>query len=188
MTVWERFWAKVNKTEGCWLWTGAKQGKYGALTIPGRREPLRAHRLSWELHNGPIPDGLWVLHHCDNPPCVKPEHLFLGDRRDNMLDAAAKGRICTIGKARLTHCQRGHPLEETAYRDPKGHRRCRTCNNITAKSRRKPRGQCSSCGFRFQMRADGTVQQHWLYSGAEKLLCPGGCKPIRARGERAKGE
>lgn len=53
---------------------------------------IKAHRVSWELHNGPIPDGLWVLHHCDNPSCVRPDHLYLGDAADNARDRARRAR------------------------------------------------------------------------------------------------
>lgn len=89
----DRFWAKVEKTATCWLWTGAKYGGYGRLN-PGKHSgvPLRAHRVSWELHYGPIPQGMVVCHRCDNPSCVRPDHLFLGSHEDNMLDAVRKGR------------------------------------------------------------------------------------------------
>lgn len=87
-----RFWRNVKKTDTCWLWTGtfAAHG-YGQV----RRGPARymAHRASWELNVGPIPAGLHVLHHCDNPPCVNPAHLFLGTHSDNMRDAVKKGRL-----------------------------------------------------------------------------------------------
>jgi hypothetical protein len=88
----ERFWAKVAKTETCWLWTGVSTPRrYGLLWQT--KQPILVHRFSYELHYGPIPDGLWVLHTCDTPACVRPEHLFLGTNSDNMLDAAAKGRM-----------------------------------------------------------------------------------------------
>lgn len=88
----ERFWSHVVKTETCWLFNGGKTKDYGVLN-DGNGNNVRANRFSWELHNGPIPHGLWVLHKCDNPPCVNPDHLFLGDRSANMKDAAAKGRL-----------------------------------------------------------------------------------------------
>src|SRR5207245_434991 len=89
-----RFWAKVNKTEGCWLWTSAIKGnwvKYGAFS-PRRNVQCYAHRLSWELAFGPIPAGMFVLHRCDNGLCVRPDHLKLGTHEDNMADMVAKGR------------------------------------------------------------------------------------------------
>lgn len=93
-----RFWANIVKGEAneCWGWVGYRcttRGGYGALS--GEKPPYRpvsAHRLSYEIHKGPIPDGLCVLHRCDNPPCTNPEHLFLGDRGDNARDMARKGR------------------------------------------------------------------------------------------------
>lgn len=85
------FWAMVVKTEGCWEWTGAKfKTGYGAVNIGHRI--VTTHRRSWELTNGPIPEGLFVLHHCDNRPCVRPDHLFLGTHQDNMTDMVSKGR------------------------------------------------------------------------------------------------
>jgi HNH endonuclease len=86
-----RFLQKINKTNGCWIWIGAKHGcGYGAMKANGRQ--VDAHRLSWEIHNGPIPANTQVLHRCDVRGCVNPKHLFLGTQRDNVLDAVNKGR------------------------------------------------------------------------------------------------
>ena len=133
-TITERFWTKVEKSDGCWIWKGSRHHNgYGYLHRGGHtdRHPARAHRFSWEIHNGPIPVGLWVLHRCDNPPCVRPDHLFLGTRKDNMVDCAAKGRVCTIGKSRMTECGRGHAFTTSnTYVRSNGHRQCRACDSF----------------------------------------------------------
>lgn len=91
-----RFESKFEKTSGCWLWLGAKHAKgYGHFKMPtgkgdGRVE--KAHRIAYSLYVGEIPRGLMVLHKCDTPACVNPDHLFLGTNDDNMKDMVAKGR------------------------------------------------------------------------------------------------
>ena len=107
-TLAKRFWAKVLKTDGCWLWAGSRSGKgYGKIHVstPGgprgqdgraSRKMLFAHRVAWELTYGAIHDGLEVLHNCpggDNPRCVNPAHLVLGTHADNMRDAGLKKQM-----------------------------------------------------------------------------------------------
>lgn len=96
-----RFWSHVKKDGPipshcpelgpCWIWTGGTNADgYGRIGRAGTK--ILAHRFSWELHNGPVPDGFHVLHHCDNPPCPNPAHLFLGTDADNVHDMLSKGR------------------------------------------------------------------------------------------------
>ena len=96
MTLVKRFWAKVKKNgpNECWLWQASKTSHgYGKIGSGGKYGPsLRAHRVSYEIHYGSIPNGLNVLHTCDNPPCCNPGHLFLGTQSINNWDRAKKGR------------------------------------------------------------------------------------------------
>lgn len=91
----ERFWRQVEKTDTCWWWNGREKSKagYGQIGLGGRggRQQL-VHRFSYELHNGPITDGRLVMHSCDNPRCVNPAHLSLGNHSENAIDAVQKGR------------------------------------------------------------------------------------------------
>ena len=91
----DRFWPKVQKSEGCWFWIAGGDGPDGYGRIREGRAGSRfllAHRVAWELTYGPIPDGLFVCHHCDNRRCVRPDHLFLGTADDNNKDMQRKGR------------------------------------------------------------------------------------------------
>lgn len=91
LTPSERFLKHVHKTATCWLWCGTvKAHGYGVIRIDTKL--WRAHRLSWSLFAGPIPDGKSVLHRCDNTRCVNPNHLFIGTQLDNVKDMDAKGR------------------------------------------------------------------------------------------------
>jgi len=91
----ERFHEKwvLNKETGCWEWIASLAGRgYGQIKCPGERQNIYAHRLSWRIHFGEIPEGMYVCHACDNPKCVRPSHLFLGTSEDNHRDMKAKDR------------------------------------------------------------------------------------------------
>jgi DNA-binding XRE family transcriptional regulator len=87
-----KFWRFVEKSNSCWLWIGRKSPKgYGELSYKQHRQ--RAHRVAWQMANGPIPDGMIIRHSCDNPPCVRLGHLLIGTIADNNRDKAERGRI-----------------------------------------------------------------------------------------------
>src|SRR6266404_4287882 len=87
-----RFWKKVIKSDGCWEWSGSRDTwNYGLIWLNKRIE--KAHRMSWLIHNGELPKGVLILHKCDNPPCVRPDHLYAGTPKDNMQDAIKRGRF-----------------------------------------------------------------------------------------------
>lgn len=88
----KRFWEKVEKSEDCWIWTASKSERgYGRIGLTAGKA-VNASRVSWVIHNGPIPGDLFVCHTCDNPSCVSPHHLFLGTRQDNINDMMIKKR------------------------------------------------------------------------------------------------
>lgn len=103
----KRFWEKVKKTDNCWLWMSTTHSngngfRYGYFRYGNKN--VRAHRMSWIIQNGFIPDGKCICHTCDNPQCVNPSHLFIGSRLDNMRDAKVKNRLATgekHGRAKL---------------------------------------------------------------------------------------
>lgn len=107
----ERFWLFVDRRgeKECWLWTGSVRGAgYGRISDGARSIP--AHRVSYELHYGPIPEGLLVCHKCDVPGCVNPNHLFVGTQKENLADRNAKGRFHPVkgekhGRSKLTNGQ-----------------------------------------------------------------------------------
>lgn len=126
----ERFWAKVNKTDsGCWKWTSEISHK-GYGRVWWNRRLLFAHRVAYEIENGPIPDGLCVDHLCRNRACVRPDHMELVTPKENV----RRG----LKVALKTHCVHGHRFEgRNVYTEPgTGWRACRTCRKIRQLVRR----------------------------------------------------
>lgn len=130
------YYTKTNE-DGCWIWqsTIAWRG-YGLYSM--NRKRLAAHRASWIIHKGEIPDGLFVLHKCDVRTCVNPDHLFLGTQKDNMQDCIKKGRYSN-GKLDRNHCINGHEFTMLNTRFWNGARICKTCDAEKTKRYRQRR-------------------------------------------------
>lgn len=128
-----RFWIKVKPVEsGCWEWqAGRDEDGYGQFG-PTHGHCLRAPKFAYQQFVGDVPDGLIVMHTCDNPPCVRPDHLRLGTYAENTADMFRKGRHPGNGYREKTHCKNGHPLSgENLEFQGAGHRKCRTCRRLT---------------------------------------------------------
>lgn len=107
----DRFWPKVEKTDGCWIWTAFRDKHgYGQIGTGSKSSHAYAHRVSYEIEYGAIPYGKHVLHQCDNPSCVRPDHLFIGTHADNMADMTNKGRGKQIAAGRKGEENGNHRL------------------------------------------------------------------------------
>ena len=103
----ERFFRQIEKSNNCWMWTGRAIGKgYGSIGLGGKgAKQILAHRLSYQIHKGPIPDGMVVMHKCDNPRCVNPDHLDAGTQSQNIKDAFTRMRkVLPTKKVRGEEC------------------------------------------------------------------------------------
>lgn len=138
-----RFWAKVSKTDDCWVWFGATNSKgYGCLGVDGRG--YLAHRVAYAEEVGPIPDGMQINHICGIKPCVRPDHLEVVDASGNIRHARGTGlmapSLLSQDNSTKLICRNGHPYSpDNTYVNPQGHRVCRTCKRQSDRRRTERR-------------------------------------------------
>lgn len=135
----ERFWSKVLKGESCWEWSGPQfPNGYGRFNARGWDYSILAHRAVYQLSVGSIPDGMVIMHLCDNRLCVRPDHLRAGTQAENIRDMLSKGRGGRTGPKPRAQCGRGHGPDW--YVHPRTARRvCRPCRNVRSREARKKR-------------------------------------------------
>lgn len=155
-----RFWRYVDKTETCWLWTGATNGRYGVFWTGPETKRNYAHRWSYEHHVGPIPEGLQIDHLCRTPLCVRPDHLEPVTAYEN----------CQRGKASAPTCKRGHPMDGVMHSSltvSGTTRYCKTCRREDMRRRRAGLPQAPPCrtpgcpGKAHARGLCGTCYQQW---------------------------
>lgn len=130
-----RFWSKVDKSGDCWTWTAGRNDLgYGQFSYGGKGgKNVGAHRYAYMLTHGAIPEGAFVLHNCDNPSCVRPDHLRIGSQVDNMRDRSQRGRNPNALKR---SCRNGHEYDEAnTYVTRRGTRSCRACHRERERAR-----------------------------------------------------
>ena len=135
------FWARVEAKgpDECWPWKGIVDKVHGygvgSISRQGKSQHWRAHRLSYIIHHGHLPEDLVVRHTCDNRPCVNPHHLLVGTPKDNAQDMMVRGRFRNAHMLQ-THCIHGHEFTPENTRNTKrGHRQCKTCQRIIDRRR-----------------------------------------------------
>lgn len=148
MTIEKSFYLRTFKTKHCWFWIGAKDKKsgYGSAYFNGKH--IKAHRLSFLLHKGSVPRKMIIMHSCDNPSCVNPDHLMTGTHSENAIDSIKKGRAyLTPSSGKRMLCGKGHDisLDSQVYinkNNPKSGRMCRICKSKS--NERRPYGKSES--------------------------------------------
>jgi len=174
-----RFWLKVNKTEGCWVWTAAKtRWGYGYVRFDGRNQ--HAHRVAYKLLKGQIPENRELDHLCRNRACVNPEHLEAVSRRTNLL----RGEGVSAVHAAKTHCVNGHEFTPENTYEWRGTRNCKVCRE--AATARRDRARPAPVVIEKPCTICGSIFSYERLRGAQPKLCSDTCR--EEQGRRASRE